>query len=301
MLTAKKLHFIPPKNDIFWLALTPPIAPAAEPAPPAAAPETPAARPVPAPDPVTAPAPAVPVLETAPVPVPAEAKPEPTASPDPAPEKPPEPPVVDLTPEADAEDEAERKRVHEEAEAKRKAEFDAEQAKKRAAEQEQLDRIAAMDDDAAIAEAVRQVGDMTDKMTNRSMKDSVSAHIQALCRADPAFARLAMHPRKSMLHCIQYIFRHARDYLEKELKAGGIKVSGTYGGDVPDGLCYEWAEKYFRDMDAKKDKEDEEKFVSKPYVPSRKASKPKAAKKPEKKKPAAEKPKAPAMEQISLM
>ena len=41
----------------------------------------------------------------------------------------------------------------------------------------------------------------------------------------------------------------------KELEAGGIKTSGTYGGDVPDGLCFQWAEDYFRSQDAKGDQD----------------------------------------------
>lgn len=168
-------------------------------------------------------------------------------------------------------DETAKRQAHEAAEAKRRAEWKAEQEKKRAAEREQLDRLAAMSDEAVIAAAVGQVSDATDKMTNRSMKESVSAHIQAKCQEDPAFARLTMHPRKSMLHCIQYIFRQAKDYLEKELKAGGITVSGTYGGDVPDGLCYQWAEDYFRDPDAKEDHADDDKFIERPYYGGRTA------------------------------
>ena len=252
---------------------------------------TPAAMPVPAPEKPaeSAPIPAVPASKSAPVPADALVKLK----------QEPEPLEIDLSGDAGAEDEAKRKRNHEAAEAKRKAEWDAAQERKRAAEQEQLGRIAAMDDEAAIAAAVKRAADATYRMTNRSMKESVSARIQELCRADPSFARLTMRPRKSMLHCIQYIFRQAKDYLEKELKAGGIKVSGAYGGDVPDGLVLSWAEKYYRDPDVKEDHQDEEKFIPKPYVPSsRKAPKAASAKK----KPAAEKPKAPARapEQVSL-
>lgn len=158
---------------------------------------------------------------------------------------------------ASADGEDAKRAAHEAAEAKRRAEWEAAQQKKRADEQEQLDRLAAMSDKDIIAAAVNQVNADTDKMTNRSMKDSVSAHVQALCQADPAFARLTMHPRKSMLHCIQYIFRQARDYLEKERKANGIKTAGAYGGDVPDGLCFQWAEDYFRDPDAKEDRNED--------------------------------------------
>lgn len=165
---------------------------------------------------------------------------------------------------APADDTAARQ-AHEVAEARRRAEWEAAQARKHAGEQEQLERIANMNEDALRLAATRRIRIATDKMTNRSMKDSVSAHIQSICEHDLDFARLTMHPRKSMLHCIQYIFRQAQDYLRKELEAGGIKTSGTYGGDVPDGLCLQWAEDYFRDPDAKEDQEPDSQFVPRPY------------------------------------
>lgn len=171
-------------------------------------------------------------LASSPSPTSASA-PEPTPSPTPASSPVPTPttsptPTLDLSSDADAADEAERKRAHEAAEAKRKAEWEAKQATKRAAEKEQLDKLAAMTDEAAIAAAVNQVHAATDRMTNRSMKDSVSAHIQALCRADPAFARLTMHPRKSMLHCIQYIYARViiLDFPVLSLLLGVIRLLG---------------------------------------------------------------------------
>lgn len=88
------------------------------------------------------------------------------------------------------------------------------------------------------------------------------------CLEDIAFARLTMHPRKSMIHCFQYISRKAWDYIQDELKASGIQPgpgSQGYGCDVPDDLCYQWAEDYFRDPDAKEDHKEEEKFVPNPY------------------------------------
>lgn len=206
------------------------------------------------------------------------------------------PPVTPPKQTVPADDEAAKRQAHEAAEAKRRAEWEAEQEKKRAAEREQLDRLAAMSDGDVVAAAVNQVNDATDKMTNRSMKDSVSAHLQAKCQTDPAFARLVMHPRKSMLHCIQYIFRQARDYLEKELKAGGVKPNSAYGGDVPDGMCYQWAEDYFRDPDAKEDSKDDDKFVERPYYGGR-TTKPKAKPAP---KPAP-KPKGYVEGQLSLL
>ena len=72
-----------------------------------------------------------------------------------------------------------------------------------------------------------------------------------------------------MIRCFQYINRKAWDYVQDELKASGTRPGPgqqAYGCDVPDDLCYQWAEDYFRDPDAKEDHEDEEKFVPKPYA-----------------------------------
>ena len=264
--------------------------------PPAAPKQEMPAQPMPAPETVSKPAPAPAASAMEPASVPAEPEQEPVTA--------PEPPSIDLTPEADAEDEAKRKRDHEAAEAKRKAEFDAKQAAKKAARQEQLDRIKAMNDAELLAASAERVAADTERLTRRNMKEAVAGHIQAKCRENAAFARLVMAPDKTMINCFQYINRKAREYAEQEMKDLGIERAGTYGCDVPDGLCYQWAEDYFHAPDAKEDHENEEKFVPKPYVSStRKTSKAKTAKK----KPAAEKPKtpekpkSPPLEQMSLM
>ena len=91
------------------------------------------------------------------------------------------------------------------------------------------------------------------------------------------------------------------------MKDNGVQRTGVYGLDVPDGLCYQWAEDYFNDPDAKEDHKDDEKFEPKPYTPAsanRKKAQGKTAKsKSEKEKPAEEKPKdtAGTLEQMSLM
>ena len=164
--------------------------------------------------------------------------------------------------------EAEKRRAHEEAEAKRKAEFEAKQAAKKAAEQEQLARLSAMSDEEVMMASMRRVAEDTEKLTRRNMKECVSELIQTKCLDDPAFARRAMHPKKSMIHCIWYINRKAREYLQKEMKNNAEEpvINGIYGGDVPDDLCYQWAEEYFNDPDAEEDREKEEKFVPQPYA-----------------------------------
>ncbi len=168
----------------------------------------------------------------------------------------------------DAEEEAEDKKraEHEAAEARRKAEWEARQQAKKDAEQAQLARLSSLSDEEVTAQAMKRVGADTERLTRRNMKECVSEYIQTLCLEDPDFSRLTMHPRKTMIHCFFYINRKAREFVEQEMKDNDIKPeNGVYGSDVPDDLCYQWAEEYFRDPDAKEDQEKEEKFVPRAY------------------------------------
>ena len=183
------------------------------------------------------------------------------------------------------EDEDAKRRAHEEAEAKRKAEWESRQKAKKDAEQAQLVRIASMTEQELMAESMKRISTDTERLTRRNMKECISEHIQTLCLSDRAFAERVMHPRKTMIHCTWYINRKAQEFVEQEMKDNGIKPdrNGIYGCDVPDDLCYQWAEDYFNDPNAKEDQEEEEKFVPKPYVgksktPSKTAAKGKARK-----------------------
>ena len=170
---------------------------------------------------------------------------------------------------SDTQSEDEARRAHEAAEAKRKAEWDARQAEKQRAEQAALEKLDAMSPAELLKAAAKRVSADTEKLTRRNMKESVSEFIQTKCIDDLDFARLTMHPRKSMIHCFQYISRKACDYVQDELKANGVQPGPGqqgYGCDIPDDLCYQWAEDYFRDPDAKEDQGDEEKFVRSPIV-----------------------------------
>lgn len=189
--------------------------------------------------------------------------------------------------QADAEEEK-RRAEHEAAEAKRKAEWEAAQSARKALEKEQLNRLTAMSDDEVMEASAKRVSSDTERLTRRNMKECVSEYVQTLCFSDPAFARLTMQPRKTMIHCFYYINRKAMKFLQKEMKDNGTRPegpNGVYGGDVPDELCYQWAEEYFRDPNAAEDKEKEEKFVPKPYVGRTAASKAKGKKTAEKKAP----------------
>lgn len=181
------------------------------------------------------------------------------------------------------ESEAQKRKAHEEAEAKRKAEWE---ARKKAREEEELfawESAVALEDDALVAASMKRLGDDAERLTRRNMKQCVTEYVQTLCLEDLDFARQAMHPRKTMIRCFRYINRKARDFVKQEMKDNDEKpVNGIYGCDVPDDLCYQWAKEYFWDMDAEEDKENEEKFVPKPYTGK---AVPKSKKKAEKKKP----------------
>lgn len=163
----------------------------------------------------------------------------------------------------------ERRAEHEASEAKRRAEWEARQQAKKEAVRAQLERIRAMNDEELASESMKRVGTDTEKLTRRNMKECVSEYVQTACLEDAAFARQVMLPQKNMVRCFQYISRKAYEYVQDEMKANGIhpgREMTCYASDIPDGLCYHWAEEYFRTMDVKEDEEEEEKFVPKPYM-----------------------------------
>ena len=205
--------------------------------------------------------------------------------------EPVEPPKPD--PQAEDAEEARKKAEFDAAEAKRKAEWEAKQAQKKLREQQELDRLAAMSDDDVMQASMNRVSQDTERLTRRNMKECVSEYIQTLCFSDPAFARLTMQPHKTMIHCFYYINRKAMEFVQQEMKDNGIKPEGpygAYGSDIPDDMCYQWAEEYFRDPNAEEDKEKEEKFVPKPYIGKTSMTKAKSKKAAEKKVPEKKEP-----------
>lgn len=208
---------------------------------------------------------------------------------------------------APKEDTADKKKAeHEAAEAKRKAEWEAKQAEKKAAAEKALQELFAMSDDDVMDSSVKRTGNDLERLTRRNMKMCVTEFIQTICLDDPAFARLVCHPSKSLINCFKYINKKAEDFVKAELEMRGEKAAGTVGEDVPDDLCYQWAQEYFRDMNAEVDKDKDDKFVPKPYYgvgsssKSKKKEPPKPKAKPEPKPAeAAAKPAAPS-EQMNL-
>ena len=147
-------------------------------------------------------------------------------------------------------------------EALHRKEWEEKQAAKKAARQAELDAIRSLSDEDVISRSLRRV----------------SEYIQTVSLSDPDFARSTLHPRKTMLNCFRYIIRKAREYLETEgsldteepleAESTGPRQAGcqarTLYGDVPDDLCYSWAEEYFRNMDIEEDQEKQDVYVPLP-------------------------------------
>ena len=182
-------------------------------------------------------------------------------------------------------DPLEKLRKHEESEAKRKAEWEAAQAEKKAAADAQMAKVTAMSPEELEKAAMARIGDDLEKITHRNLKEYVAEHIQTKCIEDHDFAKLTLHPNKNLVKCVLYINRMALEYLKNEMKVNGEKIptnwSAGVGCAVPQEPVYEWAEAYFRDMDAEEDKTEDDKFVPKmaPYVPAADKKKAAAAKK----------------------
>ena len=187
-----------------------------------------------------------------------------------------------------AEEAEEKKRAdHEASEAKRKQDWEARVQAKKDAEQAFVNRVAGMTEEEMLEEALKRTSSDTEKLVRRNMKECVTEHIQMKCYEDPAFLRLTLQPRKTMIRCFQYINRKAFEYIQDEMKANGFQPSRenpVYAADVPDSLCYQWAEDYFNDPTVQEDQEKEEEFVPKPYPGRTVTAKKPAAKKAEKKK-----------------
>ena len=159
-----------------------------------------------------------------------------------------------------------KKKEHDEAEAKRKAEWEAKQKLKKETEEKALAEMRSMSDGDITDASVRKLGADIERLTRRNMKICVADHINDICSKNPEFARSVMHPRKSMINCFRYISKKAYEYLKEDMEMNGEKPeNGGYGDDVPDDLCYMWAEEYFKDPNAEIDREKDEKFVPKTY------------------------------------
>ena len=158
-----------------------------------------------------------------------------------------------------------KRKSHEEAEEKRKAEWE-EQIK--AKEEAEWEKAISVNNDILIEASVKRLGEDYERFTRRNMKQCVTEYVQTKCYEDLNFAKYVLHPRKNLINCFKYINRKAKSYLDEEMKINDEKpINGIYGGDVPDDLCYRWAEDYFLNMDIEEDKDKGEKIIiSKPHL-----------------------------------
>ncbi len=139
-----------------------------------------------------------------------------------------------------------------------KKEEERKQIETKAGEQEKIEQILVMEDEEVLNQSIARIVADTERMTRRNLKECVSEYIQTRCLEDPNFARLTLYPRKNMAHCIRRIIRKAKEYLEDNQVECGLDSEENrilLYGNVPDELCYEWAEDYFRDMNAAEDQE----------------------------------------------
>lgn len=199
--------------------------------------------------------------------------------------------------------EAEKKKAFEEEEAKRKAEFDAKKAKRDEEIQIEWEINTMMTTEDLIEAAKNNIKTGVERITQRNMKESVAAYIIELSQKSENLSRNILHPKKSITNCYKYINRKARGYLEEQMKLTGEKPdkNGVIGIDIPDNLCYQWAEEYYSSTNIDEDHEDEEKFEPKKYTSS---YKPPVKKNDKKKKVTAPKAETPpqenAQEQMAL-
>lgn len=176
-------------------------------------------------------------------------------------------PIEQKTPE---QTEAEKKKAFEEEEAKRKADFDAKKAKRDEEIQVEWEINTMMTTEDLIEAAKSNIKTTVERITQRNMKESVAAYIIELSKNSEKLSRNILHPKKSITNCFKYINRKARAYLEEQMKLTGEKPdkNGVIGIDIPDNLCYRWAEEYYSSTDIDEDYAEDEKFVPRSYKPS---------------------------------
>ena len=214
----------------------------------------------------------------------------------------PAPPPAEQ-PKTPEQTEAEKKKAFEEEEAKRKAEFDAKKAKRDEEVQIEWELNLMVTPDELFANAQSILSKDIERITQKTMKECVGAHIINASQQNEIIAKHVVHPQKNSVNCFRYINRKAREYLDEHMKFTGEKPdkNGVIGIDIPDGLCYQWAEEYFSSTNIPEDHEDEEKFEPRKYTSS---NKPTVKKNDKKKKASAPKAETPpqenAQEQMAL-
>lgn len=199
--------------------------------------------------------------------------------------------------------EEERKKEFEANEAKRKAEFDAKKAKLDEEIQIEWEMNTMMSSEELSEKAKEALSADIERITQKRMKDYVGEHIINAATQKELIARHVFHPKKSLTNCFKYINRKAKAYLEEQMKLTGEKPdkNGIIGIDIPDNICYGWAEEYYSSTDISEDHEDEEKFVPKVYTSARSTKTAKKSAPKKKESTPEENPKADETAQLSIL
>lgn len=88
------------------------------------------------------------------------------------------------------------------------------------------------------------------------MTEQVQAYLEQHASEDEVFAYKMRNPKKSIKNCIKFIAQKAMAYMEKHKEE--YEMENGYGGDVPDEICYGWANHYYDENDLEVDMTEEE-------------------------------------------
>ena len=183
------------------------------------------------------------------------------------------------------EQEKQRRAEHEANEAARTAEFEEKQRRKKEKKERARQAVRAMSDADVMAAAIKMIEERENEIQKEFNDDPngviemiILQTLKAGCQCDTDFARSILNPDKCLSNCFRYVGTQAYEMKKEAIRKqtrGGAQYA-AFG--FPPRLCYQWAMKYFQDLNAPEDKEPEEKFKPQPYRPAVKTTPPAPAK-----------------------
>lgn len=88
------------------------------------------------------------------------------------------------------------------------------------------------------------------------MTEQVQAYLDKHASEDAAFAEKMRNPRKTIQNCIKFIAQQAQKYMEKHKEE--YEMERGLGGDIPDEICFGWANHYYDESGLEIDMTEEE-------------------------------------------
>lgn len=88
------------------------------------------------------------------------------------------------------------------------------------------------------------------------MTEQVQAYLDKHASEDAVFAEKMRNPRKSIKNCIKFIAQKAQEYMEKHKEE--YEMDRGFGGDIPDEICFGWANHYYDESGLEIDMTEEE-------------------------------------------